>query len=888
MKQLVKVAAIIAALLVVLMMLPWAFEGKLIDIAKREGNKMIRGQFNFESLDLSLIRNFPQATVMLNDFYLVGEGEFASDTLLSVKQLDVAVDILSLLSGDEIEIEKILLHRPDIRAKVLSEGEANWDIMKASSEVTSSSEDSEPTSLQLALKKLSIRDAHISFENAQNGMKANIDHFDLQLKGDFSADKTDIKTDFVMQQVDYSMGNIPYLNRAKLAGELVVEADLENNRFALKENKLSINAITTSIDGWLQMGEEETQLDLSLNTSKIQFKEILSLIPAIYACDFEDIKADGVVSLLATAKGRLKEEEVPAFDIALKVENGMFHYQSLPQSVKDIQVVLSAKNPGGKTLDATLVDISRFHFNMGENPFDASLHLATPISDPDLHFLANGKIDLSMIKEVYPVDSLDLQGRLEADLEVAGRYSWLQKKAYEQIVANGQLRLQGLQLTLSDLPQVDIEEMLMKLSPQYVNLSETKIRMGKNDLTLSGNLENMLGYMMKGDVIKGNLTLYSNYFNLDAFLSSSSSSETEKAAEEETKNDTQPSSTVIIPKNIDFDMNATFEEIVLQQLYLKQSKGNLRVKDGTLSINGLRTNALGGSMIVNGKYVTADPQQTPDLHFDLDMQNISFVETFKSFGLVQKMAPIFENITGTFSTKFNIDAPLGAGFMPVLDQVKANGLLSAENVTVTGVKAMEVLATTLKNDKLKQIVAKDLKLPFSIDQGRVYTKPFDLKMGDIKMNLSGSTGLDQSIDYIAVVNMPGKSNSSGLLSSVNLKIGGTFADPSIKIDTEDLAKKTLDGVTDKLKGALGIKEEVGIDSASLSKEWEKLVKEAEEAGQKLIKEAEKAGDKLIEAANTPLEKAGAKVAAEKLKKEAEKKAKQLLENLKKENPSNAE
>lgn len=82
---------------------------------------MIRGQFNFESLDLSLIRNFPQATVMLNDFYLVGEGEFASDTLLSVKQLDVAVDILSLLSGDEIEIEKILLHRPDIRAKVLSE-----------------------------------------------------------------------------------------------------------------------------------------------------------------------------------------------------------------------------------------------------------------------------------------------------------------------------------------------------------------------------------------------------------------------------------------------------------------------------------------------------------------------------------------------------------------------------------------------------------------------------------------------------------------------------------------------------------------------------------------------------------------------------------------------
>ena len=61
-------------------------------------------------------------------------------------------------------------------------------------------------------------------------------------------------------------------------------------------------------------------MDLKLNTSEIGFKEILSLIPAIYSKEFKNLKTDGTATLEATAKGILQGDTVPQFDVRLAVK----------------------------------------------------------------------------------------------------------------------------------------------------------------------------------------------------------------------------------------------------------------------------------------------------------------------------------------------------------------------------------------------------------------------------------------------------------------------------------------------------------------------------------------------------------------------------------------
>lgn len=879
MKKAFKITGIVLIIcFAILLVLPFVFKGKIMEIAKSEGNKMLQAKFDFSSLDVSFIRNFPKATITLNNLYIAGVGEFENDTLLSVSELKVAVNVMSVIGNDGIEISKVILKEPAIHAIVLANGKANWEIMKETKEVVTDPKE-ETSTMKLALKKLEITGARIHYDERQAQMDALINNLNLTLSGDFSADLTTMQTNVTIDDLTYTMGNITYLKNAKIGADITAEADLKNNLFTLKDNTISLNAIQTSLNGWLKMLPNGYDMDMTINTSKVQFKDILSLIPAIYNKDFETIKTDGTIALKATAKGVMQGDTLPAFDVNIAIGNAMFQYPSLPQSVKDIQVDASFKNPGGSA-DLTTIDVSKFHFNMAGNPIDFKLHLSTPVSDPDIQASAHGKLDLKAVKQVYPLEGMDLQGKLDANLELAGRYSYVEQKKYDQFKAEGSLGVQEMKFKGDSIPEVMIEKMLMTFSPQYINLSETKLMVGKNDFTVSGNLENMLAYALKGDVLKGKLSVASNYLNLNDFMSN----------EEKTSKDTVVLTAMEVPENIDFSMNATFGKILFEKLEMTNSKGSIQVKEGKVSIDNLSTNALGGSMLVNGYYSTAVNPTQPELNFKLDLKNVSFVKTFQTFDLIQKLAPVFENISGNFSSKLDLTTPLKSDYMPVLESLKAGGSLSSQEMKISGVKVMEMLAGKLGNDKLKSLSTKDIIIPFTIQDGRVTTDAFNLQSGDIKMNLSGSTGLDQTIDYAAKITLPAKVNLGGVLSTANVKIGGTFTKPEISLGVEDMAKEALNAVKgkaeQKLLKALGGKDSttsaaIERGKAQLIEEATaaaaKLTQEADVAGQKLISEADAAGKKLIDKAGNPLAKASAKIAAKKLKDEAESKARKLKE-----------
>lgn len=93
MKKLLKVAAIVVAvLLVVLIVAPMALRGKVAGIVKREANAMLRAELDFEKLDISLLRHFPHASVDLKGLTLIGTERFAGDTIVAARRISVVVD----------------------------------------------------------------------------------------------------------------------------------------------------------------------------------------------------------------------------------------------------------------------------------------------------------------------------------------------------------------------------------------------------------------------------------------------------------------------------------------------------------------------------------------------------------------------------------------------------------------------------------------------------------------------------------------------------------------------------------------------------------------------------------------------------------------------------
>ena len=108
MKKGLKIAAITVGVIIILMLLlPFAFQGKIAGIVKTEGNKMLNAQFDFKKLNISLFRNFPQASVTLEDFWLKGTGEFANDTLVQAGEVTAAINLFSLFGDSGYDISKI-------------------------------------------------------------------------------------------------------------------------------------------------------------------------------------------------------------------------------------------------------------------------------------------------------------------------------------------------------------------------------------------------------------------------------------------------------------------------------------------------------------------------------------------------------------------------------------------------------------------------------------------------------------------------------------------------------------------------------------------------------------------------------------------------------------
>ncbi|MCH5334356.1 MAG: AsmA family protein [Alistipes sp.] len=873
MKKLLKIVAIFfAVLLLAAIIIPIALKGKIGEIVKREANKRLEAVLDFESLDISLLRRFPSASLELRGLTLTGVDKFEGDTIVAADRISVAVNIMSLFGDDGFEVSKVLLVRPSVYGHKLADGSVNWDVMKASDDVEEVVEDESGSSaFSLSLKAFDIEQATLRYDDDSTRMYASTAPLNLSLKGDMSASKTTLQLKLSAADLRYRTGDMTLLPGVAASLDAKIEADLENNRYVLSDNTLGINNISLTLNGSAELADEAVIVDLEANTSRVGFRDILSLVPAFYTRDFKNLTADGAMTLAAKIKGEMRGDILPAFDITLKVDNGSFKYASLPQGVSGINIDARVYGPGG-TADATKVDVSRLTAAFAGNSLSGSLHVETPISDLAFSASARGNVDLAHIKDVYPLDeSMTLAGKITADLKAAARMSDIEAERFEKISAEGSFAVEGMSAAIEGMPEVKISRAAASVNPQAMTLSELNVGIGRSDLSASGRLTNYMAYALRDDVLHGSLTLKSKLLDLNeiAGIDTGAESEAEPAADaaEESSSEGAPA----IPKNLDLSLAATFDKVLLQKMDISDFTGSLQVRDGVLSVSKLAMKAFGGTVSAYpATYDTSDPS-SPQLKLTASIANASFAETFNQLDMIKKAVPLFEKTGGDYSMKLDLSTRLGSDMSPVYNTLQASGEISSQNIRLHNIEALEKLTEALNSDKLRQADVKDIRISFTVKDGRVSTKPFDIKAGNVNINLSGSTGLDQTIDYTGKIALP-EGAAGGILSTVGFNIGGTFSSPKITLGVKEAAKEAVTNAVNeglkKLTGSENINEEFERQAA-------KLRAEAAAAGQKLVDEAKKQRENLINKSSNKLAQLAAEKSGDLLVKKAEEQSEKL-------------
>lgn len=881
MKKFIKIlTTVVVVILAIALIVPIALRGKIADIVKTEANKMLTARLDFEKLDISLLRHFPNASVELKGLTLVGAEEpFAGDTIVAAHRISVVVNLMSLFGDSGFEVTKVILADPALHARKTADGSVNWNVMRPSEEEPAAGEkavvetEEGSSSFRLSVRDFRISGATIRYEDDSTRMSFSTDPLTLRLRGDLSADRTTLDLRLKSERTNFVSGGIPLLSGAEAELVAEIDADLQNRRFTFSRNTLRVNAIQVGLDGWVEMKDDAVAMDLKAGCEAVQFKDLLSLIPAFYTREFKNLTAGGELALSLWARGEMRGSKLPAFELKSSVTDGSFQYASLPKAVTDINLAARIANPGD-VMDRTEVELSKFGLRMAGNSVAATFYATNLASDPTFRASVDGKVDLGAVKEVYPLEKgVELEGRITADVQLSGRMSDIEQNRYEALGAKGTFVIEELGLHLEKLPPVHIRRAAATITPAAMTLGEFGLTVGQSDLAANGQLSGYLGYLLRGETLSGRLYVKSELLDLNEIMAAlpADGADTPEVEEEAPADAAADTATALeIPRNLNLSLNVDLRKVLFQKMTVENLTGEMSMADGTLSLDGLRLGLFGGQASASGSYSTAVDPARPALKLKADFAKASFQKTFEELEMVQKLVPIFEKTGGDYSLSLDLQTALDASMSPDLGTLTATGEIRSENIHIQNIKAFEAMADALGNDKLRTIEAKDVAIRFAIRDGRISTAPFDLKIGDIAVNLSGSTGLDQTIDYQAKVGIPG----GGVLQNVAVNIGGTFSSPKITLGVKEAVQEAVTNVVNeqiqKLTGSESLSEEV-------AKQAENLRQEARNAGQKLVEAAQSQRDKLVEEASKKgtIAKLAAQKAGDKLVEEAQKQADNL-------------
>jgi hypothetical protein len=898
-KLFISITIIIGILFAALIIVPLFFKDKLIDLIKQEANKSINATVNFNNnIGLSLIKNFPNLTLKIEDLSVIGRDDFEGDTLISWNNIEATVDLMSIINGEQIIIRKIVLESPNINAKVLANGKTNWDITKSDSSKTTIT-DTAQTKFNLSLKKLEINNANITYNDKVMGINTHLSGMDYDMIGDFTQDVFELNISSSVKQFDLSYGGITYLSKVKSGIQVKLDMNMPEMKYTFKENSISLNELVFNFEGFIQMLNDDVLMDIKYDAENASFKSFLSLVPGAYSENFADVKTAGTLTFNGFAKGTYNEKTLPAFAFNAIVSNAMFQYPALPVPVKDIQMKLAVTNNNGQ-LNNTTINLSKFHMDIVGDAFDARLIANNIMKDPHIDSWLKGKMNLNNLNKIAPLENgMSLSGTIIANVTAIGKVSDIEKQNYESFNANGEILAQSITFKSKDLPQgFELSQAQLSFSPKLVALKSFDAQIGNSDMKISGELSNFFSYLFSNGILKGKLNLSSNSIDANQFISSQPEANPQIAV------DTTSLLAPEIPANINFEFNSNIKQLLYSNIEITNFAGGLVVQNQKLSFKNVMLNTLGSNIKMDGFYETTSPNK-PTIKIDFGITNLDFQKAFKTFNTIKKLAPIAENIFGTFSTSLSLSTTLDNHLNPNYSTLFANGNLTIPNAEIKEVKLFNKIAEVLKNVKYRSVGLKNVNIAYKVENGRIYTEPFEVNLAGKIMNLSGSTGLDQTIDYkglidlkrpelgavntaletaLAALNDKAKSNVN-MDENINVALGisGTFSNPKITTNLANIGKQQANSLknqaTDQLNKQRKILEDKALAEAEKAKaEADRLKKETLA---KLKSETDNAKQKAQAEALRLKKEAEDKAAEEKerLKKQAEQEAKKKLQGI---------
>ena len=781
---------------------PFLFKDKIKEMIAKTLNENVNANIAFEDVDLSLFKSFPQANVTIEKLSIITKAPFEKDTLLYAGETNVTMSVRELFKGDgeAMNLESFSVVDGIVNIIFNKDGLGNFDIA-LKDETEKKPSDSKPFALNI--QDYEVENLKFTYIDEGSKMKMVLDSINHEGKGNFAAQKLDLETK-TTAKLSFDMDKMNYMNNVAISLDAILGIDLEKSKYEFKDNKALINQLPLEFNGFIQMVEAGQTYDLTFKTPTSDFKNFLGLIPAAYSGDINKVKTTGQFSVDGKVKGNLTETTIPAFDVKIASNNASFQYPDLPKSVKNIVIDTHIINETGLMND-TYVNLKKLSFSIDQDVFNAKANIRNIATNALVDAELKGTINLANVTKAYPV-KLDkpLTGILKADVKTKFDMKSVETSQYQNIQNSGVVSLTGFNYEGPEMAKpFKINQAAVAFNPSQIRLNQFDAKTGASDLQVTGTLDNFYGFVFKNQILKGNFNMNSTKLVVSDFMAPTTTTT------EEGKKTTEA---VKIPSFLDCSVTAKAGTVVYDNLNLKDVSGNMVIRDEAVTLNNLKMSIFGGNIGLTGTVSTKG--KTPTFNMNLGLDKVNIAESFTQLDMLKSIAPIAGVINGKLNSTIKLSGDLQQDMTPNLKTISGDllGQLLSTTVNEKNSALLTALSSNVKFIDMNKVNLNDVKAALSFKDGKVNVKPFDIKYQDITVNVGGTHGFDQSMNYNLKFDVPAKylgTEVNNLLAKltpadqnkiqnvpVNAVLGGNFKQPKI---TTDMKQATTNLATQLVK-----------------------------------------------------------------------------------------
>lgn len=414
--------AIYAAVLLLLLLIaiPYFFSGEIENQVKQRINTSINGKVTFKKAQLSLFRHFPNLTLSMQDFSVLGSAPFEQDTLFTTSELAFGINLKSLIFDAHTVVDQIITERASINILINEEGAANYNIFKAVPADTLKGADTADLSIKLAV--LSIKNSRIVYHDQSLDLLLRAEGLQYEGTGDLSKKVFRLMSDVRIDSFHLAFDRQIYFTGKQIKANHITSIDTKSFAFIFEHNKIMLNELPVDFTGSLDFLDNGSSMDLKLTSINTKLEDIFTALPPEYTAWKNKTRIGGTADIHVALKGDYiaSQNRMPSADFSVIVRNGLVQHEQAPLPASDIYLNLQAQLPSMEP-DSLKLAIDSMYLNLGKNYLRATLRTEN-LSNPFVDVRIQTRMDLQQLDQALGLPWFHIKGKLQMDLAANGQF----------------------------------------------------------------------------------------------------------------------------------------------------------------------------------------------------------------------------------------------------------------------------------------------------------------------------------------------------------------------------------------------------------------------------------------------------------------------------------